>query len=130
MNDDTIKTNADDALVNLTDEESINLFIEGLMDEKGINATSEELKKDIFLDLKTRLLEEIDRSLVAELPEDKLDELAKMAAKDGKVAPEVVAKMIEEANLNIEEITGVTMAKFRDLYLGSEENSAVENGAE
>lgn len=130
MNDDTIKTNTDDALVNLTDEESINLFVEGLMDEKGINATSEELKNDIFMDLKTRLLEEIDRSLVAELPEDKLDELAKMAAKDGKIEPEIIAKMVEEANLNVEEITGVTMAKFRDLYLGKEENGAVENGAE
>ena len=130
MNDDTINTNTDDALVNLTDEESINLFVEGLMDEKGINATSEELKRDIFLDLKTRLLEEIDRSLIAELPEENLDELAKTAAVEGKIAPEVVAKMVEDANLNVEEIVGVTMAKFRDLYLGSEENGAVENGAE
>lgn len=113
-----------DENINLTDEQSINLFIEGLMEEKGVNATSEELKKDIFTDLKTRLLEEIDRSLVAELPEDKLDELAKMAAKDGKIAPEVVGKMVEEANLNTEEIVGKTMAKFRDLYLDKQENGA------
>lgn len=111
----------DDIKVNLTDEESINLFIEGLMEEKGVANTSDELKGDIFTDLKTRLLEEIDRSLVAELPEDKLDELAKMAASDGKIAPEVVADMVKEAGLNTEEIVGTTMAKFRELYLGNEE---------
>ena len=121
MND---STKADELLAKLTDEESINLFIEGLMEKKGIQNTSSELRDDIFADLKTRLLEEIDRSLVAELPDDKLDELAKMAEKDGQIDPEVIAGMIKDANLDVEEIVGVTMAKFSDLYLGEGENGA------
>ena len=121
--------------INLSDEESINLFIEGLMEEKGIDTTSEELKKDIFTDLKARLMEEIDRSLVAALPDEKLDELSKMVASDGKIEPEVVAKMVEEAGIDVDEVIGVTMAKFRDLYLGEESDEAEseaepENGAE
>ena len=126
MNDNNpINTNADDLPVDLTDEESINLFIEGLMEEKGVASQSEELKADIFADLKARLMEEIDRSLVAELPDEKLDELSKMAAgNEGKLAPEAVAQMVEEAGLNVEEIVGVTMAKFRDLYLGEGEDGA------
>ena len=130
MNDNTT-AKADELLANLTEDESINLFIEGLIEEKGIDATSEELKKDIFDDLKSRLLEEIDRSLVAELPDDKLNELAKMAEENGKIEPEVVADMVNEANLDVQQIIGVTMAKFRDIYLGLEdENAEVENGAE
>ena len=129
MNDNTNDAKAKELLANLTDEESINLFIEGLMEKKGIDSTSEELKNDIFMDLKTRLMEEIDRSLVAELPDEKLEELSAKAEKDGQLDPEEVAKAIEEANLDVEEIVGMTMAKFSDIYLGTEEENE-EDGAE
>lgn len=131
-----------DVDIDLTDDESINLFIEGIMDEKGLADQSEEMKEDIFANLKTRLLEEIDRSLVAELPDDKLDELSKTVAKDGQVAPETVGEMVKEAGINVEEVVGGTMAKFRELYLNedeageqeeptdSEEKETEENGAE
>ena len=138
MNDNTNDAKAKELLANLTDEESINLFIEGLMEKKGIDSTSEELKHDIFMDLKTRLMEEIDRSLVAELPDEKLEELSAKAEKDGQLNPEEVAKAISGANLDVEEIVGGTMAKFMDIYLGTEEDggdaiendNTVENGAE
>lgn len=130
MNDNDVNVKAEELLASLTDDESINLFIEGLMEKKGLESTSQELKQDIFLDLKTRLLEEIDRSIIAELPDEKLEELAKIAAKDGKIEPEVIGEMVKEANLDVDEIAGVTMAKFSDLYLGSEEGDAIENGAE
>lgn len=133
MNDNTTNTSADDVSVNLSSDEGINLFIEGLMEEKGIEATSEELRKDIFTDLKARLMEEIDRSLVAALPDEKLDELSKMVASDGKIEPEVIGKMVEEAGIDVDEVIGVTMAKFRDLYLGEEaedEAEETEGGAE
>ncbi len=125
MNDNnSTNTNADEAPVNLTDEQAISLFIEGLMEEKGVAVGSDELQKDIFNDLKTRLMEEIDRSLISELPDEKLEELQKMTENGGKIEPEVIAKMIEEANLNVEEITAGTMAKFRELYLGVKEDGA------
>ena len=128
MNDNTNDAKAKELLANLTEDESINLFNEGLMEKKGIDSTSEELKHDIFMDLKTRLLEEIDRSLVAELPDEKLEELSKKAEQDGKLDPEEVAKAINEANLDVEDIVGGTMARFMDLYLGvNEEDGAVEN---
>lgn len=112
----------DDASVNLTDEQAIDLFVEGLIEEKGLKSDSEELKKNIFADLKTRLMEEIDRALVAELPDEKLDELSKEVAKSGKIDAEIVAKAVEEAGINVEEVVGMTMAKFRDIYLGAERN--------
>ena len=109
----------DDVPVDLTDEQTIDLFIEGLIEEKGLKSDSEELKKDVFSDLKTRLMEEIDRSLIAELPDEKLDELSKEAAKNGKLDAEVVAKAVEEAGIDVEEVMGMTMAKFKDIYLGN-----------
>ncbi|MBR6505418.1 hypothetical protein IKT18_01060 [Candidatus Saccharibacteria bacterium] len=103
----------------LTNEEAINLFVQGIMEEKGVSEGSEEIQSAIFQDLKNKLLQELDRSLIAELPDDKIDELNKMATEEGQIDPEIIANMIEEAGLNSAEIIGVTMARFRDLYLGN-----------
>ncbi len=112
-----------DEKINLTDDKTIDLFIVGLMDEKGISYGDEPYKTDIFQELKTRLLTELDRAMVAALPDDKLDEFSKIVAKDGKINPDVVAKAVVDAGVNVEEVAGTTMAKFREIYL----NGAAEN---
>lgn len=112
-------SDSDENILNdLSDEETIDLFIEGIMIEKGVDAPTEEIKQDIKNDLKNQLLKEIDRSLIAELPDDKLEELNRMATTDGQIDPEIIANMIQEANLDVTDIVGVTMVRFRELYLG------------
>lgn len=113
----------DDVLNDLSDEETINLFIEGIMQEKGVNPPSEEVKQTIHEELKNRLLREIDRSLVSELPDEKLEELNRMATSSGQISPETIVQMIKEANLDVTDIVGTTMARFRDIYLGESEDS-------
>lgn len=114
----TSTTNADDDILNdLTDEETIDLFIEGIIEEKGVKAPTEEIQQDLKKDLKNQLLQQIDRSLIAELPDDKLEELNRLAATEGKINPDIIAKMIEEAHLDVTDIVGTTMAHFREIYL-------------
>lgn len=108
----------------LTDDETIDLFIYGIMKEKGTDVGSEEMQSEIFKDLKNKLLSEIDRSLIAELPDDKLEEFNKIAVEKGEIDPNLVADAIKQAGLDVTEITGVTMARFRDLYLGKTQDSA------
>ena len=102
---------------NLSDDEVINLFIDGIMEEKGINPPTDEIRQDIHNNLKNQLLTEIDRSLVAELPDDQLEKFAHLAATEGEVDPGAIATAIQEANLDVAEITGITMQRFRELYL-------------
>ena len=45
---------------------------------------------------------------------------------NGQIDPEVIAKMVQEANIDVEEVTGITMARFRDIYLGNESNKTAE----
>lgn len=117
--------NNNDIPVDLTNEQSIDLFVEGLIEEKGLKVESDNVHTDIFNDLKTRLMQEIDRSLVAELPDEELDDLSKqIAANEGKIDPEVVAEKVANAGINVEDVVGKTMAKFREIYLGTEENGA------
>ena len=108
---------SDDILNDLSDEETIDLFIEGIMQEKGINAPTEEIHQELKNSLKTQLLKEIDRSLIAELPDDKLEELNREATANGQIDPNEIAKMVEDANLDVTEIVGTTMARFREIYL-------------
>lgn len=110
-------TQKDITLDDLTNDEVIDLFVRGMMEEKGPVVGSEQMQRDIFNDLKTRLLREIDRSLVAELPDEKLEELNLIATKDGQIDSSLIANMINEANLDVVEIISTTMANFRDLYL-------------
>lgn len=120
----------EEILDNMSDDEMIDLFIKGLMIEKGIATSGGQLEQDVFDDLKGRLMEQIDRSLVAELPDDKLTELDEMAKRDGKIAPEVVAQMVQDAGLDVSEIMGVTMERFREIYLGDGAQDAVLDGVE
>ena len=81
-----------------------------------VDATN-AIKEDVKKDLKDQLLREIDRSLIAELPDDKLEELNRMAAANGQIDPNEIAKRIEESNLDVTDIVGTTMARFREIYL-------------
>lgn len=114
---------SDDILNDLSDEETIDLFIEGIMEEKGVSAPTPEIEADLKNELKEQLLREIDRSLIGELPDDKLEELNRIVTANGQIEPDVVAKMVEESNLDITDIVGTTMARFREIYLKNEESS-------
>ena len=126
----TVQSNTDegDAILNdLSDDETIDLFIEGIMEEKGINAPTEEIRQSIKNNLKNQLLTQIDRSLIAELPDDKLEELNRIAAANGQIDPNLIAQMIEESNLDVTDIVGTTMVRFRELYLGDKLSEADGN---
>lgn len=116
----------DNILNDLSDEETIDLFVEGIMEEKGVNAPTEEIRQDLKNDLKNQLLQEIDRSLIAELPDDKLEELNRIVVANGQVDPEVIAKMIQDANLDVTDIVGTTMVRFREIYLGQNKTVSAE----
>ncbi len=111
---------------NLSDDKVIDLFIEGIIAEKGVEVPTEEIMEDTKKDLKNQLLAEIDRSLIAELPDDKLEELNRAAAATGQLDPNTVAEAIEAAGLDVAEITAGTMQRFRELYLGQKTNEQTE----
>lgn len=111
---------------NLTDDEVIDLFIDGIIEEKGIKAPTDEIRQAHHDELKNQLVTEIERSLVGELPDEKLDELNQKVSADGKLDPAVVVEAIKEANLDTTDIIGVTMERFRELYLGQAKNDDEE----
>ena len=110
----------------LSDDEVIDLFIEGLIEKKGLDIPTDEIRQDIHTKLKTQLLTEIDRSIVAELPDDKLEELNKLASENGELSPEIVANAVSETNLDVTDITGATMQRFANIYLNGSSDQQTE----
>ena len=111
----------------ISDHEVIDLFVEGLIEKKGLDIPTEEIKQDLRTKLKTQLLTEIDRSIVAELPDDKLEELTKLASESGELSPEIVANAVSEANLDVTDITGATMQRFAEMYLNGSSSQQAED---
>ena len=114
------------SLENLSDEETIDYFVRGIMHEKGTDVGSEEMQNGIFGDLKTELLKQIDRSLIAELPDDKLEEFNRLATENGQLDPNMVAQAVADAGIDVNEVTAGTMKKFREIYLGVQDSDDVE----
>ena len=114
------------SLENLSDEETIDYFVRGIMHEKGNDVGSEEMQNGIFGDLKTELLKQIDRSLIAELPDDKLEEFNRLATENGQLDPNMVAQAVADAGIDVNEVTAGTMKKFREIYLGVQDSDDVE----
>ena len=110
--------------------DKIHEFMGNLLDQKGITDIEEDARQHLIEDMSEMLMQQIDRAAIDALPEDKAVELAN-GLQDGSIKSEDVPNFMKESGLNLEEISLVTMLRFRDLYLGAayapEENETANN---
>ena len=99
--------------------QSVDDFIESLLNEKGITDVSPEVKDRIKEEMKTELLRQIDRAAIMRLDEEKAAELANLVD-DPNFTKEQMSDFVQNAGVNLTEVTADTMLKFRSLYLGTE----------
>lgn len=94
-------------------------FISEIIETKQLSGLDADVRKQLESDLQTSLLDQIDRAVVDNLPEDKIDGLN--ALFDSGASEDEVQRYIANSGINIKRITLETMLRFRELYLG--ENS-------
>ena len=110
-------------------DELIVLAVGELIKEKGLDNLDEK-KKNILGDVLTeKLTDEINRSLLIALPEEKLDEINMAMDRDNVTEDEIIA-IVESSHLNSEEIIKDTIAKFKDAFLGLDVNKMLEEAKE
>ena len=97
--------------------DKIHEFMGSLLDQKGITDIEEDARQHLIEDMTEMLMQQIDRAAIDALPEEKAVELAN-GLQDGSIKTEDVPKFMKDAGLNLEEISMITMLRFRDLYLG------------
>lgn len=105
-------------LEGMSNDQLLDLFAEQMMIDKGLR---DEVDADVFSvlkdDLKDRLAMQINRAILVQLPDAKLEQLEKdldanTATADG------FEKMAAESGVDIEKTTQDVMMAFRNTYLG------------
>ncbi|MBQ3432957.1 hypothetical protein IJG22_01515 [Candidatus Saccharibacteria bacterium] len=100
--------------------QSIDDFISQLLVDKGITDLDPEIEADLKEEMKTRLMDQINKAAVMQLSEEKAAELAELIdAPD--FTNEKMTEFMQNSGVNLTEITLDTMLRFRSLYLGKEE---------
>ena len=106
------------ALENMSNDELLGLFAEQMMVDKGLR---DEVDADVFAvlkdDLKDRLAMQINRAILVQLPDDKLEQLDQDLDSDA-IDAESFEKMVTDAGVDIEKTTQDVMMAFRNTYLG------------
>lgn len=134
-NNDAQPTNAqdqmftDEELNNMSEDELLDVYVSQLIFDKGLKDLNDDLLREVHKDIKERLVFQINRAMVAALPDDKLDELNKMLD-EGRADAENVSQLVNDAGIDAEKITEETMKKFREVYLSEDAAEADDNTEE
>lgn len=99
--------------------QTIDEFIDSILNEKGITDVDPEIRTELVEDMKKRLLDQINKAAVMKLSEEKAAELAKLVD-DPDFTDEKMAEFMQSSGVNLAEVALDTMLKFRGFYLGTE----------
>ena len=88
------------------------------IDEKGLTGLNEDTRKTVVNELKSALVEQINRAILINLPDEKLDELNNLMDQDG-FGDADMQKFIAESGVDVNKITAETMLQFKAFYLGT-----------
>lgn len=119
----------DEELNNLSEDQLLDMFVEQLIAEKDLGDLDDEVKAEIHNDLKERVLFQVNRAVIAELPDAELDELNK-SIDDNSINAEKMAELVKRAGINTDEIVQKTMLEFREVYLNGGAEQPAEQPAE
>jgi len=97
-------------------EDSFTTFIKEMLDAKQWSEhVDDEVRAQLEQDLRTRLMDQIDRAIIERVPEDKIDGLNELL--DKQVPEEEIRQYVTESGVDTKQVTLETMVRFRDLYL-------------
>ena len=100
--------------------QSVDEFIESLLVDKGITGIEPDVREELKTEMKTRLLDQINKAAIMQLSEEKAAELAAMVD-DPKKKKEKMTEFMQNSGVNLVEVALETMLQFRNFYLSSEE---------
>jgi hypothetical protein len=100
-------------------EDPFATFVKEMLDSKQWSEhVDDEVRAQLEQDLRTRLMDQIDRAIVEQIPEDKIDGLNELL--DREVSEEEIQQYVAGSGVDTKQIALETMVRFRDLYLAQE----------
>lgn len=99
--------------------DNLDVFINQLIDEKGLTGLNEDSRKTVVNELKSSLIEQINRAILMHLPDEKLDELNNLMDQEG-FGDNDMQNFVANSGVDINKITAETMLQFKAFYLGTQ----------
>lgn len=105
--------------------DTLDKFIEEIIDQKRLSGITEEAKQGLIEEMRERLVDMINRALIEALPEDKVATFSELLDGDN-VTDEQVQAFIADAGVDTERITAKVLLDFRALFLQPSSSSQTE----
>lgn len=99
----------------ITNSPTLEIFVDKLIEEKGLRLIDPETIKQVRADLYERLEEHINANLLAKLPEEKLADFEKLL--DAKAGPAETQKFLRDNIVDVEAAVAFALLNFRKTYL-------------
>lgn len=99
--------------------QSVDEFVESILDDKGITNVEPDIRQELKEDMKKRLMDQINRAAVMKLSEEKVAELNKLMD-EPDFTNEKMTEFMKNSGINLSEVALDTMIKFRGFYMGAE----------
>ena len=107
-------------------DDVLDKFILEMLDAKNLSGIDDDAKGYLVSDLKERLEAQINKALIDELSDEKLEEFNKLLD-DDSVEATTVQQFVENSGVDTKKIVARTALAFRELYLQtSEERDALK----
>ena len=100
--------------------ESLDEFIEQLLIDKGITSQDPETKAELIKELRTMLLDQINKAAIMQLSEEQADELTQKLD-DPEFTDEKMTEYMEQSGVDLTSVAIETMVRFRQYFLETEE---------
>ena len=101
-------------------QSEIDTFIDNLITDKNLSGLTPEGREQIASELKDALIEQINRAVLNNLSDEKLDELNDLLDKGG-MDDEKMHDFIMNSGVDVPKVTTETLLYFRNFYLGDEQ---------
>lgn len=98
--------------------DNLDIFVNQIIDEKGLTGLNEDSRKTVVNEIKSALVEQINRAILMQLPDEKLDELNNLMDQEG-FGDADMQNFIANSGVDVNKITAETMLQFKAFYLGT-----------
>lgn len=97
-------------------EDQLDSFIKEIIDQKEFPGLTPEVKVQLSADLREKLIDQINRNLIAAMQDEKVEEFDHLI--DSGADDVALQRFIADSGVNVPQVTLATMVAFRNLYLG------------
>jgi hypothetical protein len=98
-------------------DDNFDSFVNSLVTEKNLQGLTPEGREQVVAELKNLVAEEVNRAILMELSDEKLDELDKLMDK-GPLSESEMQQFLRNSGVDVPKVTTKTLMYFRSFYLG------------